>query len=738
MKHIYSRIMAIFVAVATIGLFIALWSYSATDTTFFFSSTNALGLHNSLGWFGAQTAAFLFYFFGGGAYGFCLVGAFWAWSLATVHLSDWAHKRLVPLVGLVITATITLRFYALDTVPGTSSGGLVGRLLFTGLLRIADRDLIAFMLYGVMLILMVLIAGCSWVAPLLRWARACIQRSDAPLWVAQSLAWSQKKFWHAWRMPFSLRKKKEVEVPVDQDFEAVVQSVYNDTFWQEYTQGTAPQGAAPVVNSSSVTLGQEAPVLPLEPELANLAAQTMVDPIGPVLEPYSKPDVLALRPKRPEALSAADRKEQQAQAHLLEEKLSKFGIRGSVVKITSGPVVTLFEYQPQIDVPISKIVAREDDLALALQAMSLRIIAPIPGTAVIGFEVSNIVRKMVLFSEAVNGPLFTASAYALPLIIGQDTRGAGCVIDLASMPHLLVAGSTGSGKSVALNVMLLSFLCHASPDEIRLILIDPKRLEFSLYADVPHLLFPIITEAKRAIMVLSWAVKTMEERYALMAAAGARNIHDYRKIHKNSMPYIVIVIDELADLMIVAGKDIEVLIARLAQMARAAGIHLIIATQRPSVDVITGVIKVNFPVRLACKVTSKVDSRTILDSMGAEKLLGKGDMLLLDGQGRLQRLHGAYVSNEEINYIVQQVKAQRAVVYHEIPEGSGESELPSEDAALYKEVVDFVRTTDEISISLLQRKFRIGYNRSARMIDLLENHGVIMPASGGKGRKVLH
>lgn len=438
----------------------------------------------------------------------------------------------------------------------------------------------------------------------------------------------------------------------------------------------------------------------------------------------------------------------QERARNLESKLALFGIEGSVVSITTGPVVTLFEYSPARDVKISKIVMLEDDLALALEAHSLRIIAPIPGRSVVGFEVANSNRQTVYFADIVASKEFKMYKGALPLIVGRTTQGCDVIVDLVDMPHLLVAGSTGSGKSVALNAMLTSLLCKVHPDEVRLILIDPKRLEFASFADIPHLIFPIITEVARVPGVLSWAVKIMEERYAKLAAAGVRHISEYHKKHGcAAMPYIVIVIDELADLMMACKSqggfgsralDIEGLIARLAQMARAAGIHLVIATQRPSVDVITGLIKVNFPSRIACKVISKIDSRTILDHAGAEKLLGKGDMLFLNHKGVIDRVHGAYVRDEEIMQVVEHVKGQQEVVYEELEQISLQTSdnLVSDEDPLYSDVCAYVTTMHEVSISLLQRKFRIGYNRSARLIDTLEARGIVLPSDGGKFRKV--
>lgn len=462
---------------------------------------------------------------------------------------------------------------------------------------------------------------------------------------------------------------------------------------------------------------------------------------------YKKPD-LGLFIKSDDA--AAEKKltrELQDKAQLLQEKLERFGVGGTVVSIKRGPVVTLYEYQPDMDTKISKIIALEDDLALALQALSIRIIAPIPGRSVVGFEVANAQRQAVTMAAIIHSDTFTKTTAQLPCIIGVDTTGDPVVADLARMPHLLIAGSTGSGKSVALNTLLTSLLCSRTPDECRLILIDPKRIEFAVYADIPHLLFPIVTDARTASQVLKWVVKHMEERYTILAQYGVRSSKEFNQrivtgaiIHEQ-IPNLVVVIDELADLMITAGRDVEESIARIAQMARAAGIHLVVATQRPSVDVITGLIKVNFPSRMAFRVTSRIDSRTILDTGGADKLLGKGDMLFLDGtSAHVQRLHGAYVSDEEIHAVVAQIKRSAKPNYKDL--NTELSTLPTEGMAavtdgLYNDVVTYLKEVDEISISLLQRKFRIGYNRSARLIDLLEQQGLIMPPDGVRPRKVV-
>ncbi len=463
---------------------------------------------------------------------------------------------------------------------------------------------------------------------------------------------------------------------------------------------------------------------------------------------YSLPDLSIFKSKKKNEETEVLEKECKERAKKLEEKLCHFGIEGVVTAVLPGPVVTLFEYTPEMGTKISKIISLGDDLAMVLKALSIRIIAPIPGRNVVGFEISNKNRKNVFLSDILLNKHFKSKNDTLPLALGVDIVGRPVIEDLLDMPHLLIAGSTGSGKSVGLNAMLVSLLCKLTPSEMKLILIDPKRLEFASYRDIPHLLFPIITDPRKVPIVLKWVVREMEHRYEVMAEVGVRNLLDYRECFKESankdleeLPFIVLIIDELADLMMVAGKEVEIYITRIAQMARAAGIHMIIATQRPSVDVLTGLIKVNFPSRVSFKVSSKVDSKTILDSIGAEKLLGKGDMLCSDPRSsELRRVHGAFVSDGEINQLTKQLKSQQKPDYLDLEEMIFQEETSkSEDCDdnLYSEVIEFVKTLDEVSISMLQRRYRIGFNRSARLIEALEMSGIVAPAQGGKPRKVI-
>jgi len=436
-----------------------------------------------------------------------------------------------------------------------------------------------------------------------------------------------------------------------------------------------------------------------------------------------------------------------ANASILEKKLADFGVEGKVVEVHPGPIITLYELEPAPGVKINRITNLSDDLALALKAASIRIIAPIPGKAVIGIEIPNLEREAVHLRDVLDSDKFSESRIKLPIALGVDIMGSPVINDLTRMPHLLIAGTTGSGKSVSLNAMICSILFKASPDEVKFLMIDPKRIELSAYEGIPHLLHPVVVDPKKAAHVLKWAVEEMERRYVVIGDVGGKSIEAYNKQAEKEktprMPYIVIIIDELADLMLVAPRNVEESLARIAQMARAAGIHLIIATQRPSVDVITGVIKANFPTRISFQVSSKVDSRTILDQLGAEALLGAGDMLFLPpGTSKIIRIHGAFVADREIRRVVEFLEKQAkpdydtSITEHERSLDNPEREAEAYDEK-YDEAVELVTDLKHASISLVQRYMKIGYNRAARIIERMEAEGIVGPSDGVKPRKVL-
>ncbi|MDA8214278.1 MAG: DNA translocase FtsK [Nitrospiraceae bacterium] len=450
--------------------------------------------------------------------------------------------------------------------------------------------------------------------------------------------------------------------------------------------------------------------------------------------------------KDSEGVSGPAKEELNAAASGLEKKLSDFGVNGKIKQAHPGPVVTMYEFEPAAGVKINRIVSLSDDLALALRAPSIRVY-PIAGKATIGIEVPNNERATVSLKEMLSSEIFQRGPSLLTLALGKDIFGNPVVTDLAKMPHLLVAGATGSGKSVSINAMIMSLLYKATPDEVKMLMVDPKLLELSAYSDIPHLMSPVITSPKEASDALKKVVYEMERRYRLLAEKGARNIENYNRQVSESerLPYIVVFIDELADLMFTAPSDVENAIARLAQMARASGIHLILATQRPSVDVITGLIKANFPARISFQVTSKIDSRTILDSQGAEQLLGMGDMLFMVPGVKIMRIHGAYVSDAEVKSVTEFVKSQGMPDYSSFEniivvadEQEKGIDISGERDEMYQRVIEFAESIGEVSISSIQRRFKIGYNRAARMMELLEEDGLVGPPKGaGKPRDFL-
>ncbi|MFN3198571.1 MAG: DNA translocase FtsK [Bradymonadia bacterium] len=493
---------------------------------------------------------------------------------------------------------------------------------------------------------------------------------------------------------------------------------------------------------------------PVVKERMHRAEEPLID--GPVVEEekpgYELPPLGFLDFERPDD-DSVDSAFLQEQADRLVAALDTFKIQGRVTEIHPGPVVTMFEFEPAPGVRISKIAGLADDLAMALRAIKVRIVAPIPGKGVVGFEVPNESREMVYLKEIIGSPVFRKK-HNLPIALGKDIHGAPVVADLARMPHLLVAGTTGSGKSVGVNCMIASMLYHAGPDEIRMIMVDPKMLELSIYEDIPHLLLPVVTDPKKAAQALKWAVDEMERRYQLMKEAGVRNLKGFNKKVEQfageaplgegpeKLPYIVVIIDEFADLMMVAGKEVEYCVARIAQKARAAGIHLILATQRPSTDVITGVIKANFPTRMAFQVSSGIDSRTILSTNGAENLLGKGDMLYMPpGTSRLTRVHGAFVSEDELHEVVAFIKEQAEPDYLDESVLATEEEKEAADGdeeydSAYEDAVRVVYRDGRASTSHLQRRLSLGYNRAARIIDCMEREGLVGPGSGAKPRQI--
>jgi len=704
------EIIGIILSFLVVLTLISLISYSPADPSIN-NAGAARDIHNLFGVFGAHLAGILVGLFG--------IGAFWLpimLLLLSLHFfNPKSHRSILPrLAGgllLIITTGGLFAFHGNHLFLFSSrytTGGIVGIPLTSFLVKYANSTGAAIVLLLVWLIGFMLATGFSLIA----FSKRTLQ--TLAVWTGRVktlfIKWKERreKARKRKKADRTQRKKKQLDV-------------------------TIKAAKQPPVRKTPVP------------------KQAVFDFMGEA-EDFRRPSVSFLEDAAPKKISA-DNQSLKMQSKLLEKKLNDFGVEGRVTTVTPGPVITTFEYEPAPGVKINRIVNLSDDLALTLRATSIRIVAPIPGKAVIGIEIPNTDRETVRIKDIVVSEAFEKSKSPLTLCLGKDIEGHPVVTDLARMPHLLIAGATGAGKSVALNTMISGFLYKSLPEEAKLIMIDPKRIELSIYDGIPHLITPVVTDAKKATHALFWAVKEMESRYEKLSDMKVRNIAQYNlKIRQvktdeesdtpTPLPYIVIIIDELADLMMVASRDVEVALTRIAQMARAAGLHLILATQRPSVDVLTGIIKANFPTRLTFQVSSKTDSRTIIDTNGAESLLGNGDMLFLPpGASKLQRIHGAYISETEVTRITDFLRNQKAPEYDETitkpppetPDDDGETVYDEK----YDEAVALVTKTRQASISMVQRYLRIGYNRAARIIETMEKEGLVGPSDGAKPREVL-
>ncbi len=732
-------------------LTLILCSYHEYDCSSFAYKSGMSGIANAGGALGARISALLVYLFGGASFVLIWMLCFIGYMLLIQKSFKQEFDRIIALILFFVATSALCTRFSTTSWGKVYSGGLLGYKIYTGIVYRLAEPVTTLALVAVCFCCLALVTRawllrvvqcitfmCAWVIQhkqlfVAAWTWLC----TVVYWVIAPALWLVCRIMALFQGKTITDSSQSIVDFEKGCVEKEVHAITEDEFWRAFLTDIATRNEEEQHKEPHDVLEEVVVTSPQPFEGEDCGDKACKE------NPYVLPQDSLLSQNQKHQADKKVLDGLQEKAKLLEEKLAHFGITGSVVSIKCGPVVTLFEYQPDINARISKITALDDDLALALQALSIRIIAPIPGKSVIGFEVANKTRSMVYFHDIVRSSEFARST-GLPLAIGVDTIGNHVVVDLAKMPHVLIAGSTGSGKSVALHTMIMSLLFKYTPDDLNLILIDPKRLEFSSYKDIAHLVFPIVMQPRAAIPVLKWVVEHMEQRYEIMTEVGARNINDYHALCKGrseyaKMPYMVVIIDELADLMMTCGRDIEDLIARVAQMARAAGIHMILATQRPSVDVITGLIKVNIPSRISCRVTSKVDSRTILDCNGAEKLLGRGDMLFLDAaDSSIRRVHGAYVSDAEIAAVAQHIRAQRQPHYLKIEDlVSKEGQISSSDDVLFDDVIAFLKDVDEVSISLLQRRFRIGFNRSARIIEALEARGFIAPSDGGKVRKVL-
>jgi S-DNA-T family DNA segregation ATPase FtsK/SpoIIIE len=725
------------IVVALIYLALVLATYHKTDASWSFSGSGA-PLQNKGGVVGAWVADLLLYLFGLSA---------WWWVIAGVVVVVSGYRRLtreaverhhpllaIPGFALVLVASASLealRLYRLPAMLPNTPGGALGEVIGQGLSRALGFNGATLLLIALFGIGWSLLTGMSWLRVMERVGGR----------IENMLAWAR-------------RKREEQR-----------DRVIGDAAFEEREQ---------VVEAARETADDREPVMVVPASLEVMKSERVIkEKQKPLFKdlPDSPLPPLALLEDAPSSLEVVSAETLDFTSRVIERKLADFGVAVKVLAAYPGPVITRFEIEPAIGVKGAQIVNLMKDLARALSVVSIRVVETIPGKSCMGLELPNAKRQIVRLVELLSSTTYNDTASPLSLALGKDIAGKPVIVDLARMPHLLVAGTTGSGKSVAVNAMILSLLYKAEPRQVRLILIDPKMLELSVYEGIAHLLAPVVTDMKLAANALTWCVGEMERRYRLMSTLGVRNLSGYnarvadaKRAGKpltnpfsltpdapepiEEMPLIVVVIDELADLMMVTGRKIEELIARIAQKARAAGIHLILATQRPSVDVITGLIKANIPSRIAFQVASKIDSRTILDQMGAETLLGQGDMLYLPpGTGHPQRVHGAFVSDAEVHRVVEHLQAQSGPQYldgilESSIDGGGEDGISidaggAEADPMYDQAVAVVLKTRRPSISLVQRHLRIGYNRAARLIEQMERAGMVSPMQTNGNREVL-
>ncbi len=697
------------------GFFLlALGSHSLQDPQGLLAAWNRGGVQNAGGKTGAVAAAYAWWGLGLAAFWIPLALLGLAWQSHRRGLEELGWRQAAACLGMILSTAGLLSLVRpyFSGNEGLSPGGILGELLGRGLLAVLNRPGAALALALTLLLSFMALTRLSYVG-LIAYLGGIID----DLWRKIG----RRRRWLGEAEPRSGRSRAKPQAPAI----------------SRHGGETGETLAPPPLTSV-------APAVPAKPKPVPV----------PVPGKFTLPPLDLLDPPKPWNYQVQEGA-MVDQSRKLEDTLRHFGVEGRVTNIMNGPVVSRFEYEPALGVKISKITGLADDLALALKALSIRIVAPVPGKGVLGIEIPNPKRQVVALREILAGADYQKSASRLTLALGKDIMGAPVVTDLARMPHLLIAGATGSGKSVGLNAMILSILFKATPEEVRFLLIDPKRIELSLYEGIPHLLHPVVFNPKEATIALHWAVGEMERRYALLSDLSARNIEGYNQkarvkkgdprveegILPRSLPYLVIVIDELADLMLVSSRDTEEYLIRLAQKARAAGIHLMVATQRPSVDVITGLIKANFPARVSYQVSARPDSRVILDVMGAERLLGMGDLLFLPpGTSRLKRIHGPFVTEEEVTRVADFLKVQATPHYEagitELKELAEEVAENGERDEKYADAVELVAETRNASISMLQRRLRVGYNRAARIIETMEKEGLIGPSDGIKAREV--
>ncbi len=716
-----SRLLSVLLGAGSVFSFLAFLSYDPADLAILTSSPNHPS-HNIGGVLGAWFACLGREGFGWTALAFsglCLLWALQMWKGTMAAKGRWTTRAIAALCWLAgLSVFSTLAMGPIDATRQAQAGGMVGYMLVR-----AGRYYLGAVGTG-------LLAGCVTFLAWMLVSDGTALTASAMTLLARAGSFLNGLGWRARTVGLPALSTGVLGAPARVSTGPATAEQVCGSGIEVSAKPTAPR-----IRSTAVV--QKPKVL------TNASARPRQTPGGLQLPPL---DLLTTPPPLAERQLGEDL---QAHARVLEETLKEFGIEARCVNIDRGPTVTRYELAPAPGVKITRIVSLADDLGLVLKTVSCHVIAPIPGKGLVGIDVPNSTATIVYLKELLASREFQQVASPLALAIGKDVSGQPVVCDLREGPHLLIAGATGSGKTVCLNSLLMGILYHASPDEVKFLMIDPKMVELVLFNDIPHLVAPVVTDAKRAAAALFWAVQEMERRYQLLAKTGVRNIVGYNQKleagqsepEQTRMPYLVIVIDELADLMMVASRDVEETITRLSQLSRAVGIHVILATQRPSVDVITGVIKANFPARIAFQVASKVDSRTILDMNGADKLLGRGDLLFLKpGTPKPIRAQACYLTDGEIERVVAHLKSQRQPTYDEqllAKQNKPAEELITEKDELYETAKRLVLNTGQASTSLLQRRLRLGYARAARILDLMEQEGLVGPPQGSRAREVL-
>jgi S-DNA-T family DNA segregation ATPase FtsK/SpoIIIE len=737
-KDRINEVKSLLLVSASLLIFVSLISFTPNDLTFYTSVPN-VPAQNLARIFGARLAGTLFFVFGWASYIVPLFCFLWAKEL--FEKKSRSTLRLVNVAGFFVLYICLAAMFAIFGEKLASSrftrGGLIGLFLADFLLKYFGH-------VGAIIILVTLIALSFIVAeemvilPFFLGLTEELRQKLPRLGLAGWLAGFLKRFKREPKKEVRTFAKPQKITPVakigatEKPFERLDKIPTKINIEQKTLK--AQLATAELKSKLKDSENKE------QDEIAAAAEATSASSNEKQYYKDYKLPTLDLLDEPPPISGRQLKDDLNVNARILEDTLSDFGITVRVTDIERGPVITRYELEPAPGVKLQRIVALNDDIALAMKAQSVRIVAPIPGKARVGIEVPNSSISLVCFKEVVVSEEFAKDDSRLTLAIGKDIAGKSVISDLGQMPHLLIAGTTGSGKTVCVNSLIMSLLYKLRPDEAKFILVDPKMVELAPFNSIPHLLCPVVTSANKVSGALNWVVGEMEKRYQILAEAGVRNIEYYNEKNGDKMPYIIVVIDELADLMAVAANHIETAITRLAQLSRAVGIHLILATQRPSVDVITGVIKANFPARISFQVASKVDSRTVLDMNGADKLLGKGDLLFLKpGEAKLIRAQGCLIKDEEIERVVQFIKNQAQPHYNEQVLRSAEKggTRPEEKDELFDEAVRTILESNQASVSILQRRLRLGYTRAARLIDAMEAEGIIGPFQGSKPREIL-